>query len=491
MDDINILIKQRLEKAKELKEKGMNLFKYNYDKKQTINEIQIKYKEVKQEETGYVQTAGRLMIKRLHGKSGFADLKDETGEIQLYFRKDFVGDEKFSLFKKIDIGDIIGVEGTLFRTKTGELTIVVKKYELLTKSFRPLPEKFHGLQDKELRYRRRYVDLIVNDDVKKTFKKRSKIISSIRRYMEKNDYMEVETPVLQDIYGGANATPFVTKHKTLDKNFYLRIALETYLKRLIVGGFEKVYEIGKVFRNEGIDRKHNPEFTLMEYYAAYKDLYDMLDYTENLIKYIVQTLDYNLELVKYGENNIDFSGNWTRLSMKEAIKKYADIDVDEKSKEDLRNIIKKEDEDSKIENWKKGNLIYRIFELFVEENLIDPTFIVDFPIEVSPLAKKKRENEEGEFVERFELFINGWEIANAFSELNDPQEQRDRFQKQEKQYLDGDEEAQRMDDDFVRSLAYAMPPTGGVGIGIDRIVMLLTNSKSIKEVIFFPHLKDK
>ncbi|TYB31869.1 MAG: lysine--tRNA ligase [Candidatus Mcinerneyibacterium aminivorans] len=491
MEDINILIKQRLEKAEELKKDGHNLFKYNFDKKQSIDEIQNKYKDVKQKESGFAKTAGRIMIKRLHGKSGFADLKDESGEIQLYFRKDFVGDEKFSLFKKLDIGDIVGVEGTLFRTKTNELTIVVKKFDLLTKSFRPLPEKFHGLQDKEIRYRQRYVDLIVNDDVKETFKTRSKILSNIRKYMEENNYIEVETPVLQDIYGGANATPFITKHKTLDKDFYLRISLETYLKRLIVGGFEKVFEIGKVFRNEGIDRQHNPEFTLMEYYAAYNDLFDMMNYTEGMIKYLVKTIGFDSGIIEYDEREIDLSGDWERLSMKKAIEKYADIKIDDKENDKLKNIILREDEKAELDNSSRGELIYRIFELLVEDNLINPTFIIDFPIEVSPLAKKKRDAQKGDFVERFELFMNGWEIANAFSELNDPHDQRERFQKQEKKFVEGNEEAQRMDEDFIRSLEYGMPPTGGVGIGIDRLVMLFTNSKSIKDVIFFPHLKDK
>ena len=309
--------------------------------------------------------------------------------------------------------------------------------------------------------------------------------------MEKNNYMEVETPVLQDIYGGANATPFITEHKTLNKDFYLRIALETYLKRLIVGGFEKVYEIGKVFRNEGIDRQHNPEFTLMEYYAAYKDLYDMMDYTEDMIKYVVQTLDLNLKSVEYDRKKIDFSGDWDRLSLIDAIKTYADVNPKNMNENEMKEVIKKEDEKTELKNFSRGELIYRIFELYVEKELIKPTFIIDFPIEVSPLAKKKREDENENFVERFELFINGWEVANAFSELNDPKDQRSRFEEQEKHFNEGDEEAQRMDEDFIRSLEYGMPPTGGVGIGIDRLVMLLTDSKSIKDVIFFPHLKDK
>ena len=491
MEDYNILMKQRFEKADELIKNGVDLFKYKYDKELYIKEIKEKFSDVGEEEKGYVKTAGRMMIKRVHGKTAFADLKDETDKIQLYVRKDFVGDDTYALFKKLDIGDIIGVEGSLFRTRTGELTIIVKKLEILTKSFRPLPEKFHGLQDKELIYRQRYVDLIVNDESRERFKKRSLILKSIRNFMDSYGYMEVETPILLQVYGGAEARPFITHHNALNRDLYLRIALETYLKRLVVGGFEKVYEIGRVFRNEGISKKHNPEFTLMEFYEAYKDLYDMMDFTEKLISHLVEKLGYEDKIVKYGDKEIDFSTPWKRISMKDAIKEIGGLDIDGKSEEELREIIKKEDEDIDLKTAGYGKLIQILFELFVEEKLINPTFVTDHPLEVSPLAKRKRDDESGLFVERFELFVNGWELANAFSELNDPIDQEERFKEQERKFAEGDDEAQRMDTDFIRALQYGMPPTGGVGIGIDRLVMLLTNAETIKDVILFPHLKDE
>ncbi|HMA68557.1 MAG TPA: lysine--tRNA ligase [Candidatus Mcinerneyibacterium sp.] len=490
MEDYNILIKKRFEKVEELKKKGIKLFKYNFDKEQDIAQIQSEYKDVKDEQTGYTKTAGRLMIKRIHGKSGFADLKDDSGKIQLYFRKDFIGEDQYDLFKILDIGDIIGVEGTLFRTKTGELTVVVKNFELLTKSLRPLPEKFHGLQDKELRYRQRYLDLIVNNNVRETFRKRSRIISFIRRYMEKNGYMEVETPVLQKIYGGGEASPFKTFHNKLDSELYMRIALETYLKRLIVGGYEKVFEMGRVFRNEGMDRNHNPEFTMLEFYAAYHDLYDMMDFTENLIKETIKEIGIELDKLEYEDRVIDLSGNWEKLSMIDAIKKYADIDIKKYKNKELIDILKKEEE-LENEDLTEGEIIFELFDVYVEPKLINPTFITDYPIDVSPLAKKKRNDNGTKFVERFELFINGWEFANAYSELNDPIEQEKRLKKQEEKFNEGKEETDRLDEDFIRALQYGMPPTGGVGIGVDRLIMLLTNSRTIKDVLFFPHMKDE
>ncbi len=500
MDEFNVLMEQRLKKVEEMREAGLEPFQYKYDKQKMIADIKEEYKDTIDQETGYTKTAGRIMIKREHGKTGFADLKDDTGRIQLYFRKDIVGEESYELFKKLDIGDIIGVEGPLFRTHTGELTIIVKAYMLLTKSLRPLPvvkekdgQLFDELTDKEMKYRQRYVDLIVNDDSRDRFRKRCKIVRSIRNFMDDYGYMEVETPVLQQVYGGADARPFVTHHNALHRDLYIRISLETYLKRLIVGGFEKVYEINRVFRNEGISKKHNPEFTLMEFYEAYKDLYDMMDFTEKLFLNIVDSLGFADRKVTYGDKTIDFNTPWRRLSMVDSIKEYANIDVMAKTDDELKAILIKHDkeEEPEIKKMARGKLIQELFEAFVEQHLMNPTFITDHPLEVSPLAKKKRGDETGLFVERFELFVNTWELANAFSELNDPIDQEERFSKQEEAFKAGNEEAQRMDEDFIRALQYGLPPTGGCGIGIDRLVMLLTDAPTIKDVILFPHLKDE
>jgi lysyl-tRNA synthetase class 2 len=491
MEDMNILMEQRFQKAEQMKEEGLELFQYKYDKEFSIGQILKDYESAGEEESGDLRTAGRLMIKRVHGKTGFADLKDDTGHIQLYFRRDVVGEDPYKLFKKLDIGDIIGVHGTVFRTHSGELTLFVKDFTLLTKSFRPLPEKFHGLQDKELRYRQRYVDMIVHDDVRARFRKRSRIISLIRRTMEEAGYIEVETPVLVQMYGGADARPFTTHHNALNRDLYLRISLETYLKRLMVGGLEKVFEIGRVFRNEGISKRHNPEFTLMEYYAAYQDLYDQMEFTRELILACVDGMGYEDRKVAYGDKTIDFNLPWKTMSMTDAIKEYTGTDVLSSSVDELHRYLKKCNPELDAGKMNQGKLIQEIFEATVEEHLIDPTFITDHPLEISPLAKKKRGDDTGLFVERFELFINGWEMANAFSELNDPQDQEERFKSQEENFRAGDEEAQRLDEDFIRALQYGLPPSGGVGIGIDRLVMLLTDAETIKDVIPFPLLKDE
>ncbi len=491
MEDLNILMRQRFEKARQMEDEGIELFKYKYDKQDTVASIKEKYADAESEETGYVKTAGRMMIKRVHGKTGFADLKDDSGTMQLYFRKDVVGEEEYSLFKKLDIGDIIGVEGSVFRTHSGETTIYVKAFELLTKSFRPLPEKFHGLQDKELRYRQRYVDMIVNDDVRERFRKRSAIISSVRRFMDERGYIEVETPSLVAMYGGAEARPFSTHHNALDQDIFLRISLETYLKRLVVGGFEKVYEIGKVFRNEGLSKRHNPEFTLMEFYEAYSDIYDMMDLTRDLFLSAVDMLGFADRKVPYGEKEIDFNEPWKSMTMVDAVKEYSGLDVMSMSDDEMRKALAARNEGLDVKSMGRGKLIQEIFEAYVEEHLINPTFITEHPLEISPLAKKKRGDDTGMFVERFELFINGWELANAFSELNDPVDQENRFKRQEENFAAGDEEAQRMDEDFIRALQYGLPPTGGVGFGMDRLVMLLTGGETIKDVLLFPHLKEE
>ena len=491
MEEMNVLMEQRIEKARQMKEEGLELFRYKYDKQYTVADILKTFENVAEEETGDVRTAGRLMIKRVHGKTGFADLKDDSGHIQLYFRRDVVGEEAYKIFKRLDIGDIIGVHGTIFRTHSGELTVFVKDFALLTKSFRPLPEKFHGLQDKELRYRQRYVDMIVNDDVRKRFRDRSRLISLIRRTMEEAGYIEVETPVLVQMYGGADARPFTTHHNALNRDLYLRISLETYLKRLVVGGLEKVFEIGRVFRNEGLSKRHNPEFTLMEFYAAYHDLYDMMDFTRDLVLACVDGMGYRDRKVTYGDKVIDFNLPWKSLSMVDAIREYTGLDVLSMEEKALRSKLKEFNPELDVDKMGQGKLIQEIFEATVEEHLVNPTFITDHPLEISPLAKKKRGDETGLFVERFELFINGWEMANAFSELNDPMDQEERFRSQEANFEAGDEEAQRLDEDFIRALQYGLPPAGGVGVGVDRLVMLLTDAETIKDVIPFPLLKDE
>ncbi|MEC8677339.1 MAG: lysine--tRNA ligase [Candidatus Margulisiibacteriota bacterium] len=431
----------------------------------------------------HVQLAGRVKAKRGHGKAIFANITDQTGSIQLYASVNDL--DSFSQFEMLDVGDIIGVEGTIFCTRRGEISVNVAAFTLLTKSLHPLPEKYHGLQDKEARYRRRYVDLIANPDVMDVFKKRSSVIRDIRNYLADEEFMEVETPVLHHIYGGASARPFTTHHNELKQNLYLRIALELHLKRLIVGGFEKIFEIGRVFRNEGVSFKHNPEYTLLELYQAYADYSDMMSLTENLMNHLVVST-YGSETINYQGQELNFSLPFKRISMRDAILEHSGLDIDTASNEDMLNLLKTKGIEL-ADDSPKGELINEVYDTFVEHQLIQPTFIVDYPLETSPLAKKNRQNPA--YVERFELIINKMEIANAFTELNDPIDQKERFEAQQVAREAGFEEAHQMDEDFIEALSYGMPPTGGLGIGIDRVVMLLTDTPSIRDVLFFPHLK--
>jgi len=479
---------RKMSKMKKLISKGVTIYPYRFDRTMVIADLKSLYENIGHEKSEKkVKIAGRIYRIRYHGRVIFADIKDESGKIQLYLRENDLGEEQFKLFKEcIDTGDIIGVCGSVFRTKMGEISIWVDEFILLAKSLCPLPEKFHGLKNIERRYRQRYLDLIVNDDIRNVFRIRSKVVSFIRKYLEKRGFLEFETPILQPIYGGANARPFITYHNYLDQNFYLRIAPELYLKRLIVGGFEKVFEVARNFRNEDIDVLHNPEFTMVEIYEAYKDYNDMMDLCEDMISQLVWEIHGKYEIT-FGDTTINFKKPWNRISMEEAVKKYVNIDIWKHSFEELKEIAK----DYGIENYggvsSHREFLVFLFENLVEKKLIQPTFIYDYPIEISPLAKKHREKEG--FTERFELFINGWEIANGFSELNDPIDQKMRFEEQEKKRRLGDLEAQMIDYDYINALGYGMPPTGGVGIGIDRLVMILTNKRSIKEVILFPQMK--
>jgi len=476
----------RLDKRKQLQESN-SAYKHTYDKTNSCETVQKQYESIQHEETvtDVLSVAGRLVAKRGHGKAMFGNITDDSGALQVYFRLDALGEEAFAHVEGFDIGDIIGIKGTPFRTKRGELSLRVSEATLLTKALLPLPEKYHGLQDKELRYRKRYLDLIANPDVKDTFKKRSDIIKDIRNYLNNDNFMEVETPVLNNIYGGASARPFTTHHNELKQDLYMRISLELPLKRLMVGGFEKVYEIGRVFRNEGVSYKHNPEYTLLELYQSYADYSDMMALTESLLADLAKKHMGTLSF-EYQGNTIDMTPPFQRLTFHEALKTYADVDAD-----DYDALFKRAKELGLEPNEEitKGTLIMDIYDKCVEPKLIQPTFMMDHPWETSPLAKRKRDNDD--LVERFELIINGMEIANAFSELNDPIDQEERFEDQEKARKAGDDEAHLMDHDFIEALKYGMPPAGGLGIGIDRVVMLLTNSHSIRDVIFFPHMKDK
>ena len=433
-----------------------------------------------------VRIAGRLMSKRIMGKASFADVRDKSDRIQVYVRMNEVGKEEFDSFKKWDIGDICGVEGFLFRTKTGEISVHATSIVMLTKSLRPLPEKWHGLKDTDTRYRQRYTDLICNPEVKDTFIKRSKIIATIRRYLDGQGFMEVETPMLVSNAGGAAARPFDTHYNALDEDVKLRISLELYLKRLIVGGLERVYEIGRVFRNEGVDARHNPEFTLMELYQAYTDYHGMMDLAENMFRHIAQEV-CGTTTIKYGELTIDLGKPFERMTMIEAVKKYSGVDFSEIKTTEEAKALAKERHIEFEDRHKRGDILNLFFEEYVEEHLLQPTFIMDHPIEISPLTKKKPEDPD--YVERFELFINGWEMCNAYSELNDPIDQRERFVEQEKLLSQGDDEANRIDEDFLRALEIGMPPTGGIGYGIDRLVMLMTDSPAIRDVLLFPTMK--
>ncbi len=433
-----------------------------------------------------VKIAGRMLFKRVMGKASFANLQDLKGRIQIYVSKDGIGDEAYADFKKSDIGDIYGVEGYVFRTMTGEVSVHATSITLLSKSLQILPEKFHGLTDTDTRYRQRYTDLIVNPEVRDTFVKRSKIIKEIRNFLDGRDFMEVETPMLVSNAGGAAARPFETHYNALDEDVKLRISLELYLKRLIVGGLERVYEIGRVFRNEGVDTRHNPEFTLMELYQAYTDYYGMMELTESMFRYLAEKV-CGTTLIKYGDLEIDFGKPFERLTMNEAIKKYAGIDFDAVATDEEAKALAKEHHIEFEDRHKKGDIINLFFETYCEEKLIQPTFIMDHPIEISPLTKKKPDDPQK--VERFELFINTWEMCNAYSELNDPIDQRERFAAQDAAFAAGDEEANHTDEDFLNALEIGMPPTGGIGYGIDRLVMLLTDSPSIRDVLLFPTLK--
>lgn len=486
-EELSELLQVRRNKLDEFKAAGVNPYPYKYERTASALEVLQKYESLKEHEESpeIVSIAGRVMTKRGHGKASFATIQDQSGKIQIYSRQDVIGDEKYELYTKVDIGDFIGVSGHVFRTKTGEITIRAKDWVLLCKNLHPLPEKWHGLQDKELRYRQRYVDLMVNTDTREIFIKRSKIFSAIRGYLEKLGFMEVETPILHIMAGGAAATPFETYHEALSMPLFLRIAPELYLKRLIVGGFEKVFELGRSFRNEGISFKHNPEYTMLEAYEAYSDYNDVMNMTEEMIKYVLEKSVGALKLEFKGEH-LDFSKPFARIPLLEALKHYGNIDISNKPEKEIRRIAKEKGIDG-ADDLGAGKLINELYDKYVEPNLRQPTFIVDYPIETSPLAKKKRDNER--LVERFELIVAGMEIANAFSELNDPIDQRQRFEKQMELKAAGDKETESMDEDFLRALEYGMPPTGGLGVGVDRLVMLATNSPTIRDVIFFPHMK--
>ena len=484
MQDMGELLRIRREKLAELQSEGANPFDITtYDQEYHTSDITENFDEM---DGKTVSIAGRLMSKRIMGKASFFDLRDRNGRIQLYVARDELGEEPYKKFKKLDIGDLVGIKGEVFKTHKGEVSVRAKEYVLLSKSLLPLPEKFHGLRDQDLRYRQRYVDLIVNPEVKRAFEIRSKVISAIRKYLDGNDFMEVETPILNTIPGGAAARPFITHHNTLDIDMYLRIAPELYLKRLIVGGFERVYEMGRLFRNEGMSIKHNPEFTTIELYQAYTDYHGMMDLAEDMISTVAKEALGTTQITYQGVD-VNLAPGWDRMTMIESIEKFAGIDFGQtKTDEEAAALAKSvgiEVEDGMV----RGEIINLAFEEKVEENLIQPTFIYEYPVEVSPLAKRYKDNPD--FTERFEIFITGREYGNAFSELNDPIDQRERFLKQVEKREKGDDEANMMDEDFVTALEYGMPPTGGMGIGIDRLVMLLTDSPSIRDVLLFPTMK--
>lgn len=482
--DINQLLKVRREKLKELQDNGKDPFEItSYDATHHSGDIKEQFEAL---EGKTVSVAGRVMSKRVMGKASFCNIQDLKGNIQSYVARDSIGEEEYKEFKKLDVGDIVGIEGEVFKTKTGEISIHASKVTLLTKSLQILPEKYHGLTNTDLRYRQRYVDLIMNAEVKDTFMKRSKIISSIRNYLDGQGFIEVETPMLVQNAGGAAARPFDTHFNALDEDVHLRISLELYLKRLIVGGLERVYEIGRVFRNEGLDTRHNPEFTLMELYQAYTDYHGMMDLTENMYRHVAKEV-CGTAIIPYSEAMIDLEKPFERLTMIDAVKKYANVDFNEiKTEEEAKKLADKLNVHYE-KRHKKGDILSLIFEEYVEEHLIQPTFIMDHPVEISPLTKRIPNNPE--YTERFELFIYGREMANAYSELNDPIDQRVRFEAQEELKAQGDEEANSIDEDFLNALSYGMPPTGGIGYGIDRLVMLLTNSPAIRDVLLFPTMK--
>ncbi|BFI97637.1 lysine--tRNA ligase [Priestia sp. Y58] len=491
-EELNDQFLVRREKMSNLRDQGIDPFGQRFERTHTSQQLISEYDELTKEQLEEnevpVSLAGRIMTKRGKGKAGFAHVQDLTGQIQLYVRKDAIGEEQYEIFNSVDIGDLVGVEGVLFKTKVGELSIKVKDFTLLTKALRPLPDKYHGLKDIEQRYRQRYLDLITNPESKQTFISRSRIIQSMRRYLDNHGYLEVETPMMHSIAGGAAARPFVTHHNALDMELYMRIAIELHLKRLIVGGLEKVYEIGRVFRNEGVSTRHNPEFTMIELYEAYADYKDIMALTENLIAHIAQEV-LGTTKIQYGDQEVDLTPEWTRLHMVDAIKQYTGVDFwGETSVEEARALAKEHGVEIN-EHMQYGHIVNEFFEQKVEEQLIQPTFIYGHPVEISPLAKKNAEDPR--FTDRFELFIVAREHANAFTELNDPIDQRERFEAQLKEKEQGNDEAHEMDDDFIEALEYGMPPTGGLGIGIDRLVMLLTNAPSIRDVLLFPHMRQR
>ena len=482
--DINQLLKVKREKLANLQAAGKDPFQITkYDVTHHSTDIKDHFEEL---EGQVVRVAGRIMSKRIMGKASFCNIQDLPGNIQSYVARESVGEESYADFKKFDVGDIVGIEGEVFKTKTGEISIHAQVVTLLSKSLQILPEKYHGLTNTDLRYRQRYTDLIMNADVKDTFIKRSKIIKSIRNYLDAQGFMEVETPMLVSNAGGAAARPFNTHYNALDEDVKLRISLELYLKRLIVGGLEKVYEIGRVFRNEGVDTRHNPEFTLMELYQAYTDYYGMMDLTENMFRYLAQEV-CGSTTITYGPHTIDLGKPFERMTMIEAVKKYAGVDFDEVADTEAAKALAKERHIEVEPHHEKGDILNLFFEEYVEEHLIQPTFIMDHPVEISPLTKRKPDKPD--YVERFELFINTWEMCNAYSELNDPIDQRERFKAQEAALAKGNEEANTTDEDFMNALEIGMPPTGGIGYGIDRLVMLLTNSPAIRDVLLFPTMK--
>ncbi|NSJ27311.1 lysine--tRNA ligase [Blautia glucerasea] len=482
--DLNQLLKVRREKLAELQAEGKDPFKIvKYDVTHHSQDIKDQFEELEGKD---VTIAGRMMSKRVMGKASFCHVQDLKGMIQSYVARDSIGEDAYKAFKKLDVGDIIGIKGQVFRTKTGEISIHASEVTLLSKSLQVLPEKFHGLTNTDTRYRQRYVDLIMNAEVKDTFIKRSRILSAVRRYLDGQGFMEVETPMLVSNAGGAAARPFETHFNALDEDFKLRISLELYLKRLIVGGLERVYEIGRVFRNEGLDTRHNPEFTLMELYQAYTDYHGMMDLTENLYRYVAQEVLGTTTIV-YNGVEMDLGKPFERITMVDAVKKYSGVDFNEiHTLEEAREAAREHHVEFE-ERHKKGDILNLFFEEYVEEHLIQPTFVMDHPIEISPLTKKKPKNPD--YVERFEFFMNGWEMANAYSELNDPIDQRARFAAQEELFAQGDEEANHTDEDFLNALEIGMPPTGGIGFGIDRMCMLLTDSAAIRDVLLFPTMK--
>jgi len=483
------IISNKWEEIEELKREGIDPFGHSFNRTHKIKDLIEENKDLQVGECGKekASVAGRLMALRIHGKAIFANIEDISGRIQIYIKSNKVGKDAFKLFSKIGVGDILGVSGLIFRTRTGEVTVFVEEFSLLCKSVRSLPEKWHGLKDVEIRYRKRYLDLIVNPSVREIFIKRSKVVKSIRNFLDNRGFLEVQTPIMQPIPGGATARPFITHHNTLHRDLYLRIATELYLKRLIVGGLAKVYELGCDFRNEGISTKHNPEFTMLELYEAYGDYHSMMTITEELITYVIKNVFGSLE-VEYQGNKINFTPPWKRISMCKVIEEVSGINIEKILQKDFDKIIKKHGLNIKGK-INRGEITNELFEKYVEPTLIQPTFIFDYPLEISPLSKQKKDNPE--LVERFELFVNSMELANAFTELNDPAEQKCRFEEQVAKRKAGDMESHFMDEDYIEALEYGMPPTGGLGIGIDRLMMLLTNSDSIKEVILFPQLKSK